>query len=133
VVANFTVCFTSPARVVGQHFRIRDHSVRLVGNHGDVEGSFVVRLIERRESAACVGRFELRRRVLAAVFVFAEIESAQFVVQDSGVLDVHTRWPGLNRLVETRVAISFSLSSVTFAVWVVPPLETVASWNSISQ
>ena len=58
----------------------------------EIENRLVCGLIEARESAASVGRLELRYRVFPAL-ALAQIKPAQLIVQNAGEENVNFGWP----------------------------------------
>ncbi len=70
---------------------VGDGGVAAVDDQGDVVGGLEGRLVEAGEGAARIGGFELRDGVVARGGL-GEIEAAQLVVEDAGVVDGDA-WP----------------------------------------
>ena len=77
------------AGCVGLDGAVGDGGVGAVNDQRNIVGGLEGRLVEAREGAARIGGFELGDGVVAALG-FGEIEAAQFVVEDAGVVDVQS-------------------------------------------
>src|SRR6202034_2125898 len=74
----------------------------LVGNCSDVEGGFVIGLIERRKCATRVGGLELGGGVLASVIILAKIKPAHLAVENARVCNVNGGWTRRQRLLDSK-------------------------------
>src|SRR5579863_4642726 len=90
----------SGPRRIRDYFGIRDDRHPLVCGYGHVKGGFVSGFVERRERTTRVGGFELCGCVLTAIGVFAQIKTAQLIIEDSRVADLDSRGARLDRVAD---------------------------------
>src|SRR5262245_62782290 len=82
--------------LVRKKLAVRDCRVAAIDRQSDGKRGLEGRLVEARERAPGVSRFELRDRV-RAITAFAQVEAAQLVVEYAGIPDVDVRRPRWNR------------------------------------